>query len=109
MKKTIVAAMLAGGALIAPLGIATSASAATVAPAGVVQPASTSGCTLAWHDSNTIGVKCNWGPFVAVAKCANGKTVIGASAHANTTSYAYCTSVNSHWNNSSANWYAAHA
>ena len=106
MRKTIAAIALIGGTLVASVGTA-SASTASPAPTGVVQPANTSGCTLHWHDSNTVGVECSWGPFAAVAKCANGKTITGATAHAGTVSYAYCTSVNSHWAGGS-NWWGAH-
>ncbi|MFE0136944.1 hypothetical protein ACFWY6_36095 [Streptomyces sp. NPDC059037] len=53
-------------------------------------------CQLVWNDNNTAGVKCTGGgAFIAVAKCKNGKWAQGAKAAAGTTSYAYCTSVNS--------------
>ncbi len=79
--------------------------AALAASAAVVNGASASAnsvdaramrCSVVWNDSNTAGVKCTGGgAFIGVALCKNGKTAQGAKAAAGTTSYAYCTSVNS--------------
>ncbi|WP_175411831.1 hypothetical protein [Streptomyces sp. TRM64462] len=80
---TIVA--LTGSGVLATAG---GASAAPASPQGL-------SCKLAWHDANTAGIKCTGGPFIGAAKCKNGRTAQGAVAASGTTSYAYCTSLNS--------------
>ncbi|MFC9898463.1 hypothetical protein ACFVMC_32635 [Nocardia sp. NPDC127579] len=52
-------------------------------------------CALTWNDENTAGITCTGGAFIAIAQCANGQLLNGAAAAPGTTSYVYCTSVNS--------------
>ncbi|MFI9306660.1 hypothetical protein [Streptomyces triculaminicus] len=73
-------------------GLVTSASSVSAAPQG----ASALSCSKVFDDGNTAGIKCTGGAFIGYAKCANGAIAQGAAAASGTTSYAYCTSFNSH-------------
>lgn len=88
--KRVLASAFATVAL-AGAGLAASASSVSAAPQG---PSALT-CRVVFDDGNTAGVRCTGGAFVAAAKCANGRTAQGALAASGTTSYAYCTSLNS--------------
>ncbi|NGO10643.1 hypothetical protein G5C60_24355 [Streptomyces sp. HC44] len=90
MKRVLASAFTA--LVLAASGVAATSATASAAPDG----ARAFRCSLAWNDNNTAGVKCTGGgSFIGVAECKNGRTAQGAKAAAGTTSYAYCTSVNS--------------
>ncbi|MFD7933974.1 hypothetical protein ACIA6D_41830 [Streptomyces cacaoi] len=88
MKKAL-AGMFAVLAL-AGSGLAASADSASAAQVKTIT------CTKQFQDANTVGFRCTGGgPFYTQALCKNGKWAHGADAAAGTTSYAYCTSLNS--------------
>jgi hypothetical protein len=89
--KRVLASAFATLALVGA-SVATSASSVSAAPQG---PSALS-CTKVFDDGNTAGIKCTGSTFVGWAKCANGRTAQGAAAASGTTSYAYCTTYNSH-------------
>src|SRR5690242_8532230 len=81
--------------IVGALAVTAIAGASLFATSTAAMAAQPPGCKLDWHDANTAAVKCTRGSFIGGAKCKNGQVVSGAQAAAGTTSYAYCTSVNS--------------
>ncbi|MFI1197428.1 hypothetical protein ACH4T9_29795 [Micromonospora sp. NPDC020750] len=92
MRKRLMVAPLALGAVLAIGGVAAPAQAvADVGSGSVATPAgAAAACALVWNDKYTAGISCDYGPFKGWARCSNGAVAFGTRAAAGATSYAYC-------------------